>query len=306
VSAERTLIVGGGFLGCALARALRYKKRGVTVLSPNTVSSECLEESLTVKGRQEDEQLVATLLREHDAVIHAAWGTTPSSSAAQPATEVTAGLAPWVAFLEILQRFPAVQLLFLSSGGTVYGDPDRLPVTEDCPLRPLSCHGAGKAAAELFLAAQAPTRTARWIVLRPSNVYGPGQPWRTGFGVLRHLLQCAIEDRPFTLFGDGSQVRDYLYIDDLANGVLQLLEAPDVSGTYNIGSGVGISLLDLISLVERITGKRLHVESRPTHEGDVGRIVLDVEKIREAIGWTPVTSLSEGVTRTWHWLRNDT
>lgn len=305
MTAERVLIIGGGFLGSALAEALDHKQYRVTVLSPKLKQSEQRGQPIAVCGRQEDEPLMAALLREHDTVIHAAWGTTPNSSAGRPTLEIAAGVMPWLAFLETLKRFPAVRVLFLSSGGTVYGSPERLPVAEDFPLQPLSCHGSGKAAAELFLSVHARTSPVPPIVLRPSNVYGPRQPLRSGFGVLRHLLQCAVENSAFELWGDGSQVRDYLYVEDFVNAVVQLVERRDISGTFNIGSGSGISLLQLISLVERVIGRKMRIESLRASEGDVGRIALDTGKIREATGWEPAISLSEGIARTWHWLKDE-
>ena len=305
MTGQSILVIGGGFLGCALAHALSAKNYRVTILSPRTEPSKRQGQPAIVRGGQEDGRLVAELLREHNTVIHTAWGTTPGSSAGQPTLETAAGLAPWVAFLDTLQQFPSVRLVFLSSGGTVYGGPEQLPVAEDYPLRPLSCHGAGKAAAELFLATLTPTRLAGSTVLRPSNVYGPEQPLRGGFGVLRHLLQCAINGRSFTLWGDGSQVRDYLYVDDFVDAVLRVLERPNVLGVYNIGSGTGASLLELIALVENVTARRIQVESQPPRAGDVAQIVLDIGKFHGATGWMPTTSLSEGIARTWRWLREN-
>lgn len=292
-------VVGGGFLGRALALRLAGAGHRVTVLSPHAETSPWPAGITAVSGRQEDGALVGRLLVGHETVIHAAWGTTPGSSAGRPALEAEAGLLPFLAFLEVLQGFPDARLLFLSSGGTVYGDPERLPVTEDAPLRPLSCHGAGKAAAELFLGTRRPERTA---ILRPSNIYGPGQALRSGFGAIRHLLVCAAEGRPFQLWGDGSQIRDYLFIDDFADAVMRLTERPDVSGVFNLGSGAGTSLCELVDMVEQVTGRQIRIERHLSRPGDVERIVLDIATVSQASGWVPTTSLQEGIGRTWQWL----
>lgn len=293
------LIVGGGFLGRALALKLAASGRRVGVLSPRAEASAWPDGIAATSGRQEDRALMRRLLEGHGTVIHAAWGTTPGSSAVRPALEAEAGLLPFLAFLEALQDFPEARLLFLSSGGTVYGDPAQLPVAEDAPPQPRSCHGAGKAAAELFVGLRAPAHT---LVLRPSNIYGPGQSLKSGFGVVPHLLRCASEGRPFQLWGDGLQLRDYLYVDDFAEAVARLLARPQAHGTFNLGSGAGTSLRDLIALVEAETGRAICIDAQPAREGDVVRIVLDIARVRRAAGWSPATRLEEGIARTRRWL----
>lgn len=297
--ADAVLIVGGGFLGRALAVRLAASGRPVTVLSPHAEELFWPSGITAVSGRQEEGALMRRLLAGHATVIHAAWGTTPGTSAGRPELEGEAGLRPFLAFLGALQAFPQVRLLFLSSGGTVYGDPAVLPVTEDAPLQPRSCHGAGKAAAELFLRTRRPERT---IILRPSNVYGPGQGLRSGFGVIRHLLACAAEGRPFQLWGDGLQVRDYLYIDDFADAVLRLIARPQAYGVFNLGSGVGTSLRELIALVEAQTARAIRIDAQPARDGDVVRIVLDIGRLRRAADWVPATRIEDGIARTRQWL----
>lgn len=291
---QRVLVVGAGFLGRAIALKLAGAGRRITVLSPRAQDLSWPEGVMAVNGRQEDRALLGRLLADHGTAIHAAWGTTPGSSAGRPALEAELGLDPFLAFLETLQRFPQVRLLFLSSGGTVYGNPAVLPVTESAPLRPLSCHGAGKAAAELFLGARAPEKT---LILRPSNIYGPGQGLKSGFGVIPHLLRCATEDRPFQIWGDGLQVRDYLYIDDFVEVVTRLIDRPQASGVFNLGSGEGTSLRELIALVEAETGRTLRIEAQPARVGDVRRIVLDIGRIRRAAEWAPSTRIEDGMAR---------
>lgn len=298
MKADALLVIGAGFLGRAIALELAGRGRGVTVLSPHAEAETWPQGVAAVGGRQEDGALVAGLLAGHDVVIHAAWGTTPGSSAERPELEAAAGLHPFLAFLEVLQRFPDRRLLFLSSGGTVYGEPAHLPVAEEAPLHPRSCHGAGKAAAELFLGLRPRERT---VVLRPSNIYGPGQPLRSGFGAIRHLLQCAAEGRPFQLWGDGSQVRDYLYIGDFVEAACQLALHP-AAGVFNVGSGAGTPLRELIRIVEQAAGRTIRIERQPGRGSDVARIVLDTARIRREIGWAPTIGLDEGIARAWREL----
>lgn len=292
----RVLIVGSGFLGRASALRLAAAGCRVTVLSPSAGTRPWPGGISALNGRQEDQTMLNELLAEHETVIHAAWGTTPGSSAGQPAMEAAQGLQPFLAFLETLRRFPAVRLLFMSSGGTVYGDPQVLPVTEDAPLQPRSCHGAGKAAAELFLRAHRPEGT---VILRPSNIYGPEQPLRSGFGVIRHLLTCVAEGRAFQLWGDGLQLRDYLYLDDFTDAVQRLAIQRDIAGTFNLGYGTGTSLRELVALVENISGHSVGIDQQPARAGDVLRIVLDSSALSAEIGWHPVTGLRTGIGHIW-------
>lgn len=296
MKADALLVIGAGFLGRAIALKLTGTGRCVTVLSPHAEAEIWPEGVAAVSGRQEDGALVASLLAGHDMVIHTAWGTTPGSSAERPELEAAAGLHPFLTFLDVLQRFPDRRLLFLSSGGTVYGEPARLPVAEEAPLNPRSCHGAGKAAAELFLGLRPRERT---VVLRPSNIYGPGQPLRSGFGAIRHLLLCAAEGRPFQQWGDGSQVRDYLYIDDFTAAVCRVVERDALYGAFNIGSGSGASLRELIELAGRVSGRRIQVAPGLARSGDVSRIVLDIGRLRQATAWAPCVPLEEGMALAW-------
>lgn len=300
MNGQSILVVGAGFLGRAIALKLAGAGRRITVLSPHAEEMPWPESVSTMNGRQENLALMGRLLADHDTVIHAAWGTTPGSSAGRPALEAERGLDPFLAFFDTLQRFPDARLLFLSSGGTVYGETGGQPVREERPMQPLSCHGAGKAAAEAFLGTR---RAERTLVLRPSNIYGPGQGLRSGFGVIPHLLRCAAEGREFQMWGDGSQVRDYLYVDDFCEAVLALVEQEGVSGTFNLGSGEGTSLNDLCVMTAAVTGRNLNVVRLPARAFDVGRIVLDIAAASNAIGWRPSAPLDAGLRRCWRRLQ---
>ena len=299
MSARNMLIIGAGFLGRAIALRLTRDGQGVTVLSPSVDANAWPSGITAVRGRQEDEALLGELLDRHDTVIHAAWGTTPGFSAGRPALEAEKGLSPFLAFMATLQRFPETRMLFLSSGGTVYGDPTDLPVPESAPLRPLSCYGAGKAAAELFLGLRAPIKT---LIVRPANIYGPEQPLRSGFGVVRHLLRCAKEKTQFLLWGDGRQVRDYLFIDDFTEAIFQFTVRPDLHGVFNLGSGEGTTLRELIGQIEAVTCRSIHIDAQPARSADVARIVLDITRICKSTEWLPAAGLKDGIARMHRWL----
>ena len=242
------------------------------------------------------------LLREGAAIIHAASISTPGSSAARP--QLDGNLRTTLGLLEALQEFPGNRLVYISSGGTLYGDGDR-PMPEDAPLRPRSYHAAGKIAAESFIRAWASQYPGTAIVLRPSNVYGPGQKPGHGFGVVPNAFRCASEGAEFTVLGDGRSLRDYLYVDDFVALCSAALTAETGEGVhaYNAASGQALQLLSLLDRIDATTGMPLRRVFRPARTIDVRTITLDNTAARRAFGWNPATDIDEGLRRSWDWFR---
>lgn len=277
------LLGGAGFIGSALAARLRREKMSVYVL-----------------GRHDGERL-EQVLPQCGTVVHLASTTTPGSSATHPGLEL-ANLALTLRLLELLQGQPQTHLIFFSSGGSVYGNPDRLPVTEDAPIAPLSNHGAGKAAQEAFLQAFRAQGHAVTI-LRPSNAYGPRQTLKGGFGLVRTMLEYACTGTTLEVWGNGENIRDYIYIDDIVEASMRIIKLPNDSGTYNLGSGIGHSINQIRSIVQEVTGTELKVASRPARDTDVLAVVLNIDRICQKLNWMPKVALQEGVSQTWIWLQ---
>lgn len=292
------LLLGGGFIGTALAKRLALSGKEVHVLARHPPCSN-IEGVHWHLGDIRNRHLLENLLSGCNTVIHLASTTTPGTSARFPLLEVD-NLFPTLSVLDALQRFPHIHLVYFSSGGTLYGNPARLPVTENTPLDPLSFHGAGKASQEMFL--QAFRAQGRAVtILRPANAYGPGQPLKAGFGLVRTVLEKLHKDEPIEIWGEGEAVRDYVYIDDVTAACSIFVDLPDDNGTYNIGSGEGHSINELIRLAGQVTGKKPEVIYRPSRRSDVVKVVLDISRLR-AMGWAPKTDLSEGLSRTWEWM----
>ncbi len=303
MSAERILLIGGsGFIGSALARRLVVEQREVHVLSRHAVPGERAG-SVFHRGCQSEAAVVGPLLDRCDAVVHLAATTTPGFSAHAPHLDAGEGLLPLTRFLEAFSAVGSKRTLFLSSGGAIYGNPVSLPVGEDQAPQPHSYHAAGKLAAEAFLHVFARQTATPLAIVRAANVYGPGQAWQAGFGIVRTLLEQALSGESVELWGSGKQLRDFLYIDDLVDACLRLIDTPDVSGTFNAGSGIGVSLLELVEMVRRITGQDIDVCLRPERVVDVEAIYLDCQRLSAAVNWAPQIALAEGVGRTWTWLQ---
>jgi UDP-glucose 4-epimerase len=254
------------------------------------------------RGCQSDVAVVTPLFKRCDVVVHLAAATTPGRSARAPTLDAAENLVPLAGFLEALVAAGSRRIIFLSSGGAIYGNPLGLPVTEDHPAQPLSYHAAGKVAAEAFLGAFARQVKTSLTILRPSNVYGPGQPMQADFGIVRTLLEKARSGESLAIWGSGQQVRDFLYIDDLVEACARLIGMPSVSGTFNVGSGVGVSLLELVALARKITDRDISIQLHPERGIDVEGIYLDSRKLQGALGWQAATSLEDGMGKTWAWL----
>lgn len=287
------LLVGGsGFFGSALAKALVNGGHKVHVLS-----RECEEgESDGIEwyaGDQEDPDAVLPLLDQCDTIVHLASTSTPGSSAITPLLEAEGNLLSIAQFIETASSRRPQRLVYVSSGGAMYGDVPAQPVNEDDRPKPRSYHAAGKVAAEAFLTAFSHANAVPLTILRPAKLYGPGQPLRNGFGVVRTLFDKAIHNESIEIWGDGTAVRDYLYIDNAGDACLALIDQPNATGVFNVGSGVGTSLDALVSLIGDVVG----------HKTDVHAIRLDCARTWEATGWTAGTPLQEGLRATWEALQ---
>ncbi len=298
------LVGGSGFLGLALAHALAAAGQEPHILSRTTVPG--VRDGITFhRGSQDDPDVVVPLLRICGTLVHLASTTTPGLSAGRSSVDAIENLLPAARLLEILARCVPDRLIFVSSGGAIYGNPERLPTDESHPPNPLSSHAAGKTALEAFFTSFAHNTRIPLTIVRPSNLYGPGQAARDGFGLVRTLLDKALRAEPLEIWGDGSAVRDYLFIDDAVEAFERLIAHPDVSGTFNVGSGVGTSISGLIRLVETVTGREIETVARPAREVDVRAIVLNTARLRAATGWMPRTELEPGLLRTWAWVSAD-
>ncbi|MEN8205440.1 MAG: NAD-dependent epimerase/dehydratase family protein [Pseudomonadota bacterium] len=296
------LIIGGGFIGSALAR--RFRKNDVIVhllAREAAIPHKHFDHMYT--GGLSNIGILNRVLPEVDTVIHAASATTPGVSSRIPSIEAESNIEPTLRFLDVLQQFNHVQLVYLSSGGTVYGNTSDGPVQESAEISPLSYYGAGKVAIETFLQTYNNNHHGGVTILRPSNIYGPGQPYYRGFGVIRTMFKHIREGTAMEIWGDGSAIRDYLYIDDMVDACLSIAGTNTSDyNVFNVGSGIGYSLNSLIEHVETASGATLDKTYRQTRATDVSSIILDSTKIADFSGWQPLVSLEGGLDATWKWI----
>ena len=299
------LIGGGGFIGRALTQNfLNSDNFVITWCTARDVSKprdniHIVNDLLERSTHEQD-----ALLMDVDVVFYLASNTTPSTGATDLAHEIEINLLPFSRYLTALIRQPNLRLIYLSSGGSIYDPANPLPATESAALCAQSCYASGKIAMETFLTNAYRHRPTDLMILRPSNVYGPGQPYKSSFGFIRSALQCILDGREITLWGDGKTVRDYLFIDDFTTfcHLALSLEWPDT--IYNIGSGKGSSLIDICDVVESVTEQSLARAHSPETTPAVRHNILNVSHVNHDFGWQAQVTLTQGIAKTWEWLRS--
>ncbi|MGA7799228.1 MAG: NAD-dependent epimerase/dehydratase family protein [Gammaproteobacteria bacterium] len=300
------LIGGSGFAGRALADRLLRAGYEVHVLARSRPDRTAHQGLHWHTGSVGDREPLEMAVAECETVVHLASQTTPGSSARSPHLEATLNIGPTLQLLETLESHPEKRLLYVSSGGAVYGNPERERVSEDEPTRPISYYGAGKLAIEGFLRAFQWRMRTSVTILRASNFYGPGQPRKKGFGVIRTVFDCVLAGDTFEIWGDGESIRDYLYIEDFVDACMRIIEHSTNDprlAIYNVGTGEGYSINQICALIESTADRKLERRYRASRSTDVRRIVLDCSLLRDDFGWKTKTDLPTGLKQTWEWLK---
>jgi len=299
---------GGGFIGSHLVatllsagtpvRVLERPYRDRSALTPAAPNLEWLEGDF---GNAQD---IRRALDGVDKVFHLVSTTQPKSSNDDPAFDVQSNLLATLGLLEQLRSHPAVKLVFVSSGGTVYGTPRQTPIPETHPTDPTCSYGIVKLAIEKYLALYRVLYGLDYRILRLANPYGPGQEANRAQGVVGTFLSRIADDETIEVWGDGSVVRDYIYIGDTVSAMLQAARYGGEERVFNIGSGRGHSVREIIAAVEHTTGKTARVQYKAGRKFDVPVSVLDISRARTELGWAPQIELSEGLRLTYSAMLN--
>jgi UDP-glucose 4-epimerase len=298
----RALVLGGnGFIGSHLVDALLADGHDVRVFDRQPDRFREPLPGVDYRfGSLGDAGGVGDALAGTDVVFHLVSTTVPSTSNLDPVADIEGNLVSSVRLLDQMRQHDVRRIVFLSSGGTVYGNPETSPVTEAHPLRPICSYGVIKVAIENYLFMYQDLYGVEPVVLRPSNPIGPRQGHLGVQGVVPTFLRRLLDGDPIEVWGDGSVVRDYLDIIDLAALCLQA-GTSDAMGVFNAGSGTGTSINDILSIIESVTGRHPEVTYRPPRAFDVQRIVLDRDLARRTFGWSPTIALKESIRRVWDW-----
>jgi UDP-glucose 4-epimerase len=309
-SGKRVLVTGGlGFIGLNISQRLLELGANVTVLDnfmPTDISKPLAEFIGNIKvaiADIRDEEKVERVVRDQEVIFNLAGKSGAADSNKTPLNDLDINCRGHLTVLEACRVFnPGVTIVFPSSR-LVYGKPLYLPVDEKHPLAPESIYAVHKLAVENYHLIYSKLYGLKATVLRISNPYGPFQAGEgRAYGIANSFIQAAVSGRPITLFGDGSQRRDYLYIDDLVEALLRAASVPVSRGRiYNIGDGQGTSLLELAELALAVAGQgeivRVHwpEEYRSIETGDY---LSDISLAKNELGWSPSTDIREGIERT--------
>ncbi|HEY3145464.1 MAG TPA: NAD-dependent epimerase/dehydratase family protein [Dongiaceae bacterium] len=233
-----------------------------------------------------------------DTVIDLVGSESPRSLASAGDDEIATIVAAHGAFYDRLGRCDVRHVIALSSGGTVYGPSEASRIPEDHPTRPRSGYGKLKLMVEQALDAAGKEGGFARTILRPGNCYGPGQTVKRRQGLMAEIVRCYQTGEPLKVAGDGSTVRDYVFVDDVVSAIVLAIDrAPGEGERINIGSGRGTSILQLADLFASVTGRRLELAFGPANDFDVPRNVLDIDKAARLLGWRPEVPLEDGIER---------
>ncbi|MCW2600602.1 MAG: NAD-dependent epimerase/dehydratase [Frankiales bacterium] len=238
-----------------------------------------------------------------DVVCHLAAQMDVRMSVADPLRDTRTNVLGTVNVLDACVRAGVPRVVFASSGGTVYGDPDRLPVSERAALHPTSPYGAAKVAGEIYLDAYRRLHGLQGVSLRLGNVYGPRQNPHGEAGVIAIFARTLLAGKTARIFGDGSSSRDYVHVEDVVDAFLRCLGGKGDGRRFNIGSGVPTTVRELHALVARAVGVVDAPEFAPVRPGELQAIALDSGAARRSLGWEPSWALADGVAQTVAWVR---
>jgi UDP-glucose 4-epimerase len=247
-------------------------------------------------GDFSDSGHVTPSLRDIDVLFHLISTTRPATSNQDSEFDLSSNVLPTLKLLEVARNAGVAKVVFISSGGYVYGNPKRVPVAEDDDTNPICAYGIHKLSIEKYLHLFHHMNNLEYGVLRVSNAYGIGQLVNRQ-GVIASFVHRAANHQPLEVCGDGGVIRDYIYIDDVIEAFLLLVGHQGPSRVFNIGSGQGHTLLDLVSMIENIIGEAVEVRFREDRTVDVPVNVLDISRAKAELNWCPKTDLETGMRR---------
>ncbi len=295
------LVLGGcGFLGSAVAKHLVAEGMNVRVFDKEGQDTYRIKSVLEKIDLQfGDFSNLGDLTRALDGastVLHFIGTTIPQTSMNDIKYDVETNVLPTVRLLELLKDKRSTRLIFASSGGTVYGasEPGRL-LSEQGPTEPISAYGISKLTVEKFIKLFSFNYGLPYVILRFSNPYGPSQHALRPQGAVGVFLNKALKGEEIAIWGDGTTVRDYLFESDLAAAVAAIVQRTSLQGVFNVGTGSGTSLNQIVKLIQATFEVECRVVYQAERKFDVPYNVLDIGKIRRETGWNPVFALVDGL-----------
>lgn len=295
----KVLVTGGaGFIGSHVTRLLIESGHEVVILD-NLVKGH--KESVDPKakliiGDIADSEKAEEALDGIDAVIHMAGLIVVPESVKDPILYSKNNFLGTVKFLESMRKVGVKKIIF-SSSATVYGTPEKLPIKEDAPIHPDNPYGASKAAVESYLQTYNAVYGFDSIVLRYFNPYGPGEEHEPETHAIPNFIKSTLAKKPIPLYHKGEQIRDFIYIDDLAQAHIDVLNLTGHQ-IFNIGTETGVKVKDVLDKIFEIVGYKVEIEDLGKRPGDVEANYASSDKIKKTVGWSAKVNLQEGLKKT--------
>lgn len=305
----RVLVTGGaGFIGSHLTDAFLDRGDEVAVADdlsagqPGRVDSRAILQKLSVT----DAPSLRSAVKEFrpELICHLAAQIDVRASVAEPAADAQVNVTGTINVLEAA-RTAGARVLFASSGGALYGRDASIPAAEDALRSPESPYGVAKLCAEQYIGLYNQLHGTRHAVLRLANVYGPRQDPAGEAGVIAVFCASVLAGRAPLIYGEGTQTRDYVHVRDVVQAFLAAARTTQ-PGTWNIGTGTEVTVLDLVTVISRIAGKPVTPRFAPARPGELLRSAVSAERAARDLGWRPATGLQDGMRGVWEWMRAGT
>ncbi|HZO83138.1 MAG TPA: NAD-dependent epimerase/dehydratase family protein [Candidatus Binataceae bacterium] len=307
----RILVTGGaGFIGSHTVDALLARGGCEVVVLDDLSSGKREQVNPAARFHQADLRdagaVRGIIERERpEIIVHLAAQMDVRRSVADPVFDAQVNLVGFLNLMESARQHGLRRVIFASTGGAIYGEQDQFPCDEEHPLRPVSPYGVAKAATEKYLFFYRVQYAIDYVALRYANVYGPRQDPHGEAGVVAIFCGRILEGRPVTIFGDGEQTRDYVFVGDVVRANLAALEAT-VSGTFNIGTGLETSVNQLYAELAACAGVSRPPEYAPARPGEQRRSVISAARAARELGWRPAVALRDGLAQTLQFFRERT
>lgn len=297
---NKTLILGGaGFIGLNLAEEFINNNKEIIIFDRKEADFNCFLRRRNgikiIKGEIQDVELMEDIFKKHkiDTVIHLVSSLLPASTKQDFYREVSEIINPTFKIIDLIAKYQIDNFIFFSSGGTVYGE-EKEENFETDSLKPITYYGISKIMIEDYIKLINRINELNYLIIRPSNPYGKHQNLNSKQGFISVALGKALKEQKIEIWGDGQVVRDYIYISDLCKAVYKLLENNIKNKVFNIGSGRGVNLIEVLKILEDKLDKKIDVVFKEAREVDVKKAILNIDKIKKDIDYNPM-SLDKGI-----------
>ncbi len=295
---------GGGFLGTNLCRRLAASGLRVRAFGRQCLFPQELEGVEWLQGDFSDAAALAAAVETSHLVFHLIHGTKPQSANLDMAADVQYNVVPTLALLDISRKLGVQRIVFVSSGGTVYGNSRQVPTPETAATDPITAYGVSNLAIEKYLALHEHLYGLSFRVLRVSNAFGPFQVPLKNQGIIAALISRALRDEAVEIWGDGSVVRDFVFVDDIMDALEAAAGDQGNARIFNIGSGEGRTIREVIAAIALLLGRKLDIRWKDKRTIDVPVSVLSIERASDVLGWTPRTPFEKGLEKTISWWQS--